>query len=621
MATSDEERLVKILLNRGVLTAAQVEEARQQAEATGLNLVQTLLRMRLITAADIAQAAADMTEEPSQPAAVPSSAAPETSSGPEQAALPSSTAPQRPAPARPQDMAAPRPSAKKQSLASYEVDPEALRDIPRAVAERYLVLPLQISADRILVAMADATNVFAMDEIRSRTGRRVEAIEVPKEELEEAIDQYYAHLARQTVNVTATTRDLGESVAKSEYATVVDRALAEMLDQAPVVRILEQILKDAVRMRASDIHVEPRGENVAVRFRIDGQLQTIAHLPADMHRYVISRIKILAGEDIAETRLPQDGRFATEIDGRPIDLRVSTLPTFWGEKAVLRILDKSRALVSLSQLGFLPDTRKAFEELINQPQGMILVTGPTGSGKTTTLYAALHSINDETKNITTVEDPIEYEVAGVNQVQVNPQIDLTFASALRSILRQDPDVILVGEIRDLETAEMAFRAALTGHLVLSTLHTNDAPSAATRLVDMGVAPYIIASTVNGILAQRLVRRLCTHCRETYEPKPEELERLQLTPEQTAKLRFHRSRGCAQCRNTGYSGRIAIYELLVMNNELREGITSGMNAAQLRQIALRTGMKSLKYDGLMKVHQGVTSLAEVVKVMFAGDVVT
>jgi len=609
MATTDEERLGSALVDSGVITPEQLAEAQEQAESSGINLVQTLLRSRLITAADIAQAAANLPAE--APAEPPPVAAP-----PQQAAAPAAPAAPTAKPA-----ARSRAASGKQSLSSYEVDPDALRDIPRAVAERYLVLPLQISADRILVAMADATNVFAMDEIRSRTGRRVEPIEVPEEELEAAIDQYYANLARTSVNVTATARDLGESIATGDYGNSVDKAFAEMLDQAPVVRIVEQILRDAVRMRASDIHIEPRAESVSVRFRVDGQLQTITNLQSDMQRYILSRIKILAGEDIAETRVPQDGRFATEVDGRPIDLRVSTLPTFWGEKAVMRILDKSRALVSLNQLGFMPETRKAYEDLIGQAQGMILVTGPTGSGKTTTLYASLYAINDDTKNITTVEDPIEYEVAGLNQVQTHAQIDLTFASALRSILRQDPDVVLVGEIRDHETAEMAFRAALTGHLVLSTLHTNDAPGAATRLVDMGIAPYLIASTVIGILAQRLVRRLCSHCRETYEPAAEELERLQLTPEQAAKIQFNRGRGCAHCRNTGYQGRIALYELMLTNNELRDGISQGMNAAQLRQVALRSGMKSLKYDGLMKVHQGITSAAEVAKVMFAGDVVT
>lgn len=605
MASSDEERLASGLVSSGIITPEQLEEARQQADESGINLVQTLLRSRLITAADIARAAEAMPTEDPPPAPAPAAPTP-----PPPVAPPGQGAPPRPMRPRP---------AGKASLSSYELDPEALRDVPRAVAERYLVLPLQISSDRILVAMADATNVFAMDEIRQRTGRRVEPIEVAEEELLEAIDQYYANLARTQVNLTATTRDIGEPISGGEYKNAVDNALAEMLDQAPVVRIVEQILRDAVRERASDIHIEPRGEHVVVRFRVDGQLRTVINnLPADMHRYMLSRIKILAGEDISETRTPQDGRFATVIDERPVDLRVSTLPTFWGEKAVMRILDKSRALVSLNQLGFMPEMRKQFEDLINQPQGMLLVTGPTGSGKTTTLYASLYAINDDTKNITTVEDPIEYEVSGLNQVQVHPQINLTFASALRSILRQDPDVILVGEMRDFETAEMGFRAALTGHLVLSTLHTNDAPSAPTRLVDMGIQPYLIGSTVIGVLAQRLVRKICSHCREACDCSPEDLESLQLTPEQAGKIQFHRGRGCTHCRNTGYQGRIALYELMTMNNDIRDGITKGLNAQQVRQIALKSGMKSLKYDGLMKVHTGVTSAHEVTKVMFAGD---
>ena len=603
VASSDEERLASVLVSSGVITPEQLDEAREQAEESGINLVQTLLRSRLITAADIARAAEAMPVD--KPAPTPPTPAPPV-------AAPGQGAPVPPRAARPR-------SAGKASLSSYELDPEALRDVPRAVAERYLVLPLQISSDRILVAMADATNVFAMDEVRQRTGRRVEPIEVSEDELREAIEQYYQNLARNQVNLTATTRAIDEPLSSGEYKNAVDNALAEMLDQAPVVRIVEQILRDAVRERASDIHIEPRGENVVVRFRVDGQLRTVINnLPADMHRYMLSRIKILAGEDIAESRVPQDGRFATTVDDRPIDLRVSTLPTFWGEKAVMRILDKSRALVSLNQLGFMPEMRKQFEALINQPQGMILVTGPTGSGKTTTLYASLHAINDDTKNITTVEDPIEYEVSGLNQVQVHPQIDLSFAAALRSILRQDPDVILVGEMRDLETAEMGFRAALTGHLVLSTLHTNDAPSAATRLVDMGIAPYLIGSTVIGVLAQRLVRKICTHCREACECSAEDLESLQLTSESASKIQFHRGRGCAHCRNTGYQGRVALYELMPMNNDIRDGITRGLNSAQVRQIALKSGMKSLKYDGLMKVHAGITSAHEVTKVMFAGD---
>jgi type IV pilus assembly protein PilB len=602
MASSEEERLASALVSQGVITDDQLEDARQQAEASGRNLVQSLLLSRMVTAADIARAAESLPAAPVEAAPPP----------PEAPAPP-------PRPARPA-AGAPRARAGSQaSLDSYEVDPEALRVVPKAIAERYNVLPIRLDGDRILVAMADANDVFAIDEIRSRTGCKVEAVEVTAEELKPAIERYYATLARAQVNVSAGARDISESIQGSDLASGVDNTIAEMLDQAPIVRIVEQILRDAVRARASDIHIEPRGEQVAVRFRIDGQLQTLTMLPADMHRFVISRIKIQSGADIAETRVPQDGRFATVVDGRPIDLRVSTLPTFWGEKVVMRILDKSRSLVSLSQLGFMPDTRKLYEDLIEMTQGILLVTGPTGSGKTTTLYASLHSLNDDTKNITTVEDPIEYEITGLNQVQVHSAINVTFASVLRTILRQDPDVILVGEIRDFETAEMAFRAAMTGHLVLSTLHTNDAPSAATRLIDMGVASYLIASSVIGVLAQRLVRRLCTHCREACDPAEVELERLQLPPEQAGKIQFHRARGCAHCRNTGYQGRIALYELMPMNNDVREAITQEQNAAQLRQIALKSGMRSLKYDGLQKIHQGMTSAREVINVMFASDI--
>jgi type II secretory ATPase GspE/PulE/Tfp pilus assembly ATPase PilB-like protein len=442
---------------------------------------------------------------------------------------------------------------------------------------------------------------------------------VDEAELIPAIDRFYEAHSQAQSSAAATAKDLGGSLSGGEDIGVgVDKGLLDMLDQGHVVEIVRAILRDAIRMRASDIHVEPRLDHVQIRYRVDGRLLTHTTLPADMHRYVVSRLKILAECDIAESRVPQDGRFATTVDDHTIDLRVSTLPTFWGEKVVLRLLDRSRTLVSLSTLGFGTETLRDYERLIRAPQGMILVTGPTGSGKTTTLYASLHAINDETRNITTVEDPIEYEVAGLNQTQVHPRIDLTFARSLRHIMRQDPDIILVGEVRDGETAEMAFRAALTGHLVLTTLHTNDAPSATTRLVDMGVAPYIIASSVIGILAQRLVRRLCTRCRETCDPSDLELERLQMTAEQARKVQFHRGRGCQHCRNTGYSGRVAVYELMVMNQELREAVAQGVTAGNLRQAALRNGMRSLKYDGLLKIHAGMTSAQEVIGVMFASD---
>ena len=604
MAGINDDRLAQALKSLGVLDDAQLTLAAAEQAKSGTNLIQTLLRLGMVTANDIARAA-EVSAEDMSPTVMPMH---------EESVIPDAPPP-APRPGR----RPPGSSSQKASLSSYEVDPDALADVPKAVAEQYLVLPIQMSEDRIIVAMADATDVFAMDAIRTRTGKRVEPIEVDEEELRQAIDQYYSTRARAQVRASANVRDIGEAVSGLEGVAGADRTLVDMLDQAPVVRILEAILAEAVRMRASDIHLEPRMDSLQVRYRVDGQLMTIKRLPKDMQRYVLSRVKILAGEDIAETRLPQDGRFETVVDERPIDLRVSTLPTFWGEKAVMRILDKSRTLVSLNQLGFMPHTLGDFENLIRQPQGMILVTGPTGSGKSTTLYASLHTINDDRTNIITIEDPIEYEVEGLNQVQVHPQIELTFAKALRHILRQDPDVILVGEIRDYETAEQAFRAALTGHLCLSTLHTNDAPSATTRLTDMGVEPFIVSSSVIGVLAQRLVRRLCSRCKESYEPTEIEITRLQITPEQAAKLTFHRGRGCQYCRNSGYSGRVAVYELMMCNAEVREAISQGIPAQQLRTVALRNGMKSMKYDGLIKVNAGTTSAAEVLRVMFASDV--
>lgn len=591
MTVSDDQTLADALLQGAVVSEAQVEEAREQAEAEGTTLAQALIALGYVSANHIAQALA--------------------AAGPTPVATPDQPPQTTPA-------AATRPPTKKATLASYDVEPEALRSIPRSLAEEYCILPLQVSQERILVAMADETNVLAIDAVRARTGRRVEPIEVEQSELTEAIEQYYSAQARARAAVAEKAKDISATVTGMEGAAGLDSDLVSMLDDAPIVRVVETIVRDAVRMRASDIHIEPRADRVQVRYRVDGQLMTATNLRKDMHRYVLSRIKILAGEDIAETRLPQGGRFDTLIDDRPIDLRVSTLPTYWGEKAVMRILDKSRVFVSLNQLGFLPQMQQEFEHLITSPQGMILVTGPTGSGKSTTLYAALHTINDDTKNITTVEDPIEYEVEGLNQTQIHPDIGLDFAEFLRNILRQDPDVILVGEIRDLETAQMAFRASLTGHLVLTTLHTNDAPSAATRLVDLGIPPYIIASSIIGVLAQRLVRRICSHCREVYRPTAQELETLGLSAEQAEKIRFHRGTGCTRCRNTGYSGRIAVYELMKMNDELRTALTEGANASQLRKIALQSGMKSMRYDALTKVHQGLTSPQEMLNVMFSPE---
>jgi type IV pilus assembly protein PilB len=612
MSELDEKKLAERLKSMGLVDDLVLEDALRVQKEQGIGLIQALLTMGLVTANDISTAVSAI-EGISEP--------PVGEAGVEHGEASGVLEANGEAPAAPSRKPAKAGARAGASLDAYEVDVEALAAIPRGLADEFCLLPLQISPDRILVAMVDADNVFALDAVRDHTGHRVEAVQVQEHELRKAIDHYYASLARERIKLASVSKDLGGS-AQEQSATaalMVDRDLLAVLDTAPVVRLVETLVKDAVRVDASDIHVEPREEYVQVRFRVDGRLMTHAHLPKSMQQAVISRIKILADEDIAETRQPQDGRFSVVVDDRAIDLRISTLPTFWGEKAVMRILDKSRVFVSLTQLGFRREMLDDYEKLCRMPQGMVLVTGPTGSGKSTTLYATLHAINDEAKNITTVEDPIEYEIHGVNHTQVNPHVEVTFAKALRHILRQDPDIILVGEIRDLETADMAFRAALTGHLVLSTLHTNDAPSAGTRLVNMGMEPYIIASSVTGVVAQRLVRRICPRCREQVEPTQGELEKLQIAAEQASRIRFHRGRGCQYCRNTGYAGRLALFELMMVNDEIREAITRAANAAELRNIALRTGMKTLKQDGLMKVHHGVTSAAEVASVMFASDV--
>ncbi len=590
-----DRRIAESLLRQGIINAEQLEAAETEQTASGISLVQALLRTGVCTAQDLARVAGSAREEGADGGFVLQHSASVADVSPD-AALGAGG-----------------------SLDDYQVDPEAIREVPRTLAEEYCLLPLQVSEGRILLAMADPDNVFAIDEVRKRTGRRVEAVQVPEQELIHAIDQYYSTQARAAMSQAAVvTRDLGGSLAKDGSLLDLSDDIIATVDEAPVVRVVEKVIRDAAAQRASDIHIEPRADVFVVRFRVDGVLQTIAELPIDLHRTVASRLKILGGCDISESRLPQDGRFATLVDDRPIDIRLSTLPTYWGEKLVMRLLDKSAALVSLTQLGMLPDMMKQFDTLLHTKQGMILVCGPTGSGKSTTLYASLHKIKDDTLNITTVEDPIEYEVEGVNQTQVHARIDLSFARCLRHILRQDPDIILIGEVRDYETAEMAFRAALTGHLVLSTLHTNDAPSAATRLVDMKVEPYLIASCVIGVLAQRLVRRICPRCREQYEPTPVEIDELRLKPEQAQRIRFFRGRGCEQCRNTGHYGRVGLYELMTLNNDLRDLIVRNANAAELRQGAIRGGMKTMRYDGLSKMNAGATSASEVIKVLMGGE---
>lgn len=599
MSEQDED-LGRRLMEMGVISEQALEQAKMMQTQTGGRLDHALLQLGAVTAADLRQLAESGPTSVEAPAATASEAPPQ--------------AVQAPAPAAP-------PAAEAVSLSNYQVDPNALRDVPRHVAESRRVLPIQMSEDRIVVAMADATDVLAIDEVRARTGRKVEPIQVPEHELMQAIDQYYSTRARTAMLSTEGAIDVAGPLADVEAAADMDAEMATMLDQAPVVRVVQSILSNAVRARASDVHVEPRADGLHVRYRVDGDLYTATVLSSEILRLIISRLKIMANMDIAENRLPQDNRTFVTVDGRPIDLRVSSMPTYFGEKVVLRILDKAQVLIDLKQLGFSTQVYEKYDEFLNTPQGMMLVTGPTGSGKSTTLYASLQRLKTDTKNIMTVEDPIEYQVDGINQSQVLPRIDLSFARCLRSILRQDPDIILVGEIRDNETADMAFRAALTGHLVLSTLHTNDAPSAATRLVDMGVEPYLIASSVIGVIAQRLVRRLCSRCRGQTEPTSVEIDRLGLTAEEAANMNFYRGRGCEQCRNTGYYGRVACFELMTMNNDIRHLVMQRAPATDVRQAALDSGMISLRTDGLQKIHEGITGASEIVNIIFAAEPAT
>ncbi|MDI6870537.1 MAG: GspE/PulE family protein [Bacillota bacterium] len=480
--------------------------------------------------------------------------------------------------------------------------PEDLRSrIPAEVATRYRVLPVEWERGALVVGMADPSNLLLLDELAVLLGCRVRGVAVPPAELDGLVDRYYGAGSQTVAGVLAGLSEEGEQ-EEAEGAE-------ELANQAPVVRLVNSMIAEALRKRASDVHLEPFEGQVRLRYRIDGVLREETPPPRRLWSGVVSRIKVMAGLNIAERRLPQDGRFRLRLGGREVDVRVSTVPTVHGESVVLRLLDRASLLLTLSELGFSPEVQAAFERLIALPHGLILVTGPTGSGKTTTLYAALSAINTPEKKIITIEDPVEYQLHGVNQLQVKEKIGFTFARGLRHILRQDPDIILVGEIRDRETARMAVQAALTGHLVFSTLHTNDAAGGVTRLLDMELEPYLVASTVRGLLAQRLVRVLCPECKIPCQPSE--------VPGQMAASAgaavFYRPSGCPACGGTGYRGRTALYELIVMTPEISQLVLTRPAARAVREVALRQGLVTLRADGLRKAAAGVTSLAEVWRV--------
>ncbi len=545
-------------------------------------------------------------------------------------------------------------------LAHFEIDPAVIKVVPGEVARKYGVLPVNKTGATLTIAMGDPTNVFAMDDIKFMTGYNVEPVVASEIALRKAIDKHYGtprsvvlkertkQSGGQPFSMEASLEDvmassaltmddmasvgLGElnmdeitgldtgadvDVVKGEEGQEIDLAdMTKSSESAPIIKVSNLILIEALKAGASDIHVEPYEKEFRVRFRVDGILHNIMALPMRTRDPLISRLKIMAKLDISEKRLPQDGRIKirlrVEERSRDLDLRVSSVPTHFGEKVVMRLLDKSKLQLDMTALGFDQEPLRRFKDAIDRPYGIVLVTGPTGSGKTNTLYSAIAALNDPTVNIMTAEDPIEFNLAGINQVQMKEQIGLTFASALRSFLRQDPDIILVGEVRDFETAEIAVKAALTGHLVLSTLHTNDAPSTINRLMNMGIEPFLVATSVNCICAQRLVRRICSQCPEEVETPPQMLIQVGFAPDEVKTVKIKRGRGCERCNQTGYKGRVGLFEVLQFSDEIRDMILSGASSIELKRKAIEEGMVSLRMSGLQKIREGATTLEEVLR---------
>jgi len=497
------------------------------------------------------------------------------------------------------------------NLESFEVDPEVTKLIPEDLVQKYRVMPINRVGSTLIVAVEDPSNMFAVDDIKFLTGYNVEVVVAAPSAIKGAIDKYYDSSA--TLLDVMSNFDLEdlEVVTSSEEINVAD--LEKAVDDAPVVKLVNLVLSDAIKKGASDIHIEPYEKAFRVRFRIDGILYEEMKPPMKLKNAITSRLKIMANLDIAERRLPQDGRIKLKISkDKDMDFRVSVLPTLFGEKIVLRLLDKSNLQLDMTKLGFEERALKDFKDSIHRPYGMVLVTGPTGSGKTTTLYSALSELNTLETNISTAEDPVEFNLPGINQVQMHEEIGLNFAASLRSFLRQDPDIIMVGEIRDFETAEIAIKAALTGHLVLSTLHTNDAPSTVNRLLNMGVEPFLVASSTNLILAQRLARRICPNCKEKVDVPAQALLDIGLPEEEVGTFACYRGTGCANCSDTGYRGRVALYEVMPVTDELKELVLNGASAMELKDLAVQQGMKTLRMSGISKIQEGMTTVEEVVR---------
>lgn len=504
-------------------------------------------------------------------------------------------------------------------LEHFEIDESILKHIPADMARKYLAIPIERTGATLTVAIADPSNVFALDDIRFFTGYQVEPVVASEASIREAIERYYGssnEMQLKDVMDEISKQEVADLEVEEEEGELTEEGLAAASEEAPVVKLVNVILTDSIKRGASDIHIEPYEKDYRVRFRIDGVLYEVLKPPLKLKDAITSRVKILAKLDISERRLPQDGRIKMKVklDGKAkeIDYRVSTVPSLYGEKVVMRLLDKEGLKLDLTKLGFEPESMKKFENAIAKPYGMVLVTGPTGSGKTNTLYSAVGQLNTPETNIMTAEDPVEFSIQGCNQVQMKEAIGLNFASALRAFLRQDPNIILVGEIRDFETAEIAVKAALTGHLVLSTLHTNDAPSTISRLMNMGIEPFLVATSVLLIQAQRLVRRICKECKAEVSIPPKALMDLGFTEEEAAKVKVFKGKGCPACNNSGYKGRVALMEVMEMSDQLKEMVLMGANAIELKRQAIEDGMITLRRSGLIKIMNGVTTIEEVVR---------
>ncbi len=503
------------------------------------------------------------------------------------------------------------------NLADYEIDPAVIKIIPPEVVQKYQLLPVNRAGATLIIAVSDPSNLFAIEDIKFMTGYNIEMVVASERDIKTSIDKYY--------DQSASLADVMSDMDVEDFEIVDDDeqidvgSLERATEDAPVVKMVNAILQDAIRKKASDIHVEPYEKLFRVRYRIDGVLYEVMKPPLKLKNAITSRIKIMAELDIAERRLPQDGRIKIKLGGgKDMDFRVSCLPTLFGEKIVMRLLDKGNLQTDLTKLGYEPDALAHFMHEIHKPFGMVLVTGPTGSGKTVSLYSAISELNKVSENISTAEDPVEFNFAGINQVQMHEDIGLNFSAALRSFLRQDPDIIMIGEIRDFETAEIAIKAALTGHMVLSTLHTNDAPATINRLLNMGIEPFLVASAVNLITAQRLARRVCGECKQPEEIPVQALIDAGVSPDEAPSFVCMRGTGCPACNNTGYKGRVGFYQVMPMREEIKELILNGANTAEIKRESMRIGIKTMRQSGLTKLKEGVTSFEEVLRITVSDD---